>query len=226
MSSIQVAGPPWNGVSISGCRTCQISVQHSLTGLPERPGMLRPEDRAVGIVVDREVVRSPPEQQGEAIGQQEARPSSAARETRLPTAPRALLDQSNATDALAHLAAAGQKAAALLPQGRMRREIVVHVRPPLEGSKPPKANTSRTHSFPLACRRLPRAPRMADWAPIAASGRQGWATAMRQKLQLELAARRPGLVNGRPLAVCAGLERPRHPSRCASERAQRTWRHG
>ena len=37
MSSFQVAGPPWNGVSISGWRTCQISLQHSLDRRPKAP---------------------------------------------------------------------------------------------------------------------------------------------------------------------------------------------
>src|SRR5262245_38434368 len=42
MSSIQVAGPPLKGVSMSGCRMCQISDQHSLTGRPMALGCLVP----------------------------------------------------------------------------------------------------------------------------------------------------------------------------------------
>src|SRR5262245_36247537 len=42
MSSIQVAGPPLKGVSMSGCRMCQISDQHSLTGRPIALGCLVP----------------------------------------------------------------------------------------------------------------------------------------------------------------------------------------
>jgi hypothetical protein len=40
-------------------------------GLPKGPWVLRPEDRAVGIVIERDVLRSPPEKQGEPVGQHE-----------------------------------------------------------------------------------------------------------------------------------------------------------
>src|ERR1043166_9480156 len=42
MSSIQVAGPPWKGVSISGCKISQISFQTSLTDRPNAHGCFVP----------------------------------------------------------------------------------------------------------------------------------------------------------------------------------------
>ena len=71
MSSFHVAGPPLNGVSISGCRMCQISLQHLLDRLAQRPRMLVAQDRPVRVVVDGDVLRSPPQQQGKAICEQE-----------------------------------------------------------------------------------------------------------------------------------------------------------
>ena len=111
MSSIQVAGPPWNGVSISGPMMCQISDQHSRAGCPSAAGMLGAEDRAVGVVVDGDVLRPPPEQQREAVGEQEADHRAQRGRPGLDRADRRARPVERA-DQRAHLAAAGE------PSGR------------------------------------------------------------------------------------------------------------
>ena len=93
MSSNQVAGPPVSGASISGPRTSQISDQHSARRLPERLRMLVPEHRRVGVVVDRDVIRAPPEQDGKAVREEEPdhHPEAGGQPS---IGPRAVLDQS------------------------------------------------------------------------------------------------------------------------------------
>ena len=177
MSSIQVAGPPRNGVSISGRRMCQISAQHSRAGWPSARGMLGAAGSAGRRRCRSGCTPAPTRAAGESVGQHEADHRAQGRGPGLDRAQRRLRPIDRA-DELAHLAAADEPVRCCFSRRDSLDHLDLHgqpVRDAILAIRPRRHNRTQApegKDFPPRARDdVIRAPAAAEQTALASSER-------------------------------------------------------